>query len=178
LITAGTLIWHFTMLAGPRRDDDGVWLLAGFALGWALVSVLRGEARRDPRPQMVEGDPAFHALSRSALRPSSARRAWEAASPARRAFFDRATALVRQPSVLIRGLLVFLIFYGGSALLVATGVEPLSGIILSFAGALPGAVDVPTHDQPAALAYWLSYGMLPALLLTLAGLPWWSRSPP
>ena len=170
LIAAVALVWYLMVLAGPRRDDDGVWLLVGFALWWAFVSFLRGDVSQPPVSTSADQSPASRPMPNPAFRPQTARRL-HLPNRAATLLADQFAALAQQPSTWLRGLLLFLICYGSGALLVAAGVEPLAGLLLRLAGTLPGSAEPPSHGDSAAFAYWLSYGILPVLFMVLLASP-------
>lgn len=168
---AGLLLIGLLDPGNPREVGAG-WFFGPLLLVWAVATLFAGD-----RAPAAPAPPRIYTLDE--LQPSAA---WATLGSA----FAGLLAFVRavpgalwtglaSAGLVLRGVLVCVAIFVLGALLVGTGIGILSTPLLAFAGALPGAPEAPIGDPSAALAYWLSHGILPSALLTLAGLPWWRR---
>ena len=76
----------------------------------------------------------------------------------------QAIALLASGS-LLSWLLLCLLTYGLGWVIVALGLPPLDALLLALAAAVPGSEPAPIPGQGGALAFWLSFGLLPSVAL-------------
>lgn len=168
---AGLLVIGMLESSKPREIGAG-WFFGPMLLVWAVATLFAGD-----RAPAAPAPPRIHTLDE--LQPSALWTTFAAAlSGLLAALLALPGALLTgfmSAGLVLRGVLVCVVLFVLGALLVRTGIEILSTPLLAFAGALPGAPEAPIGDPSAALAYWLSHGILPSALLSLATLPWWRR---
>jgi hypothetical protein len=172
---AGLLLIGLIDTSAPRHASPG-WFFGPLLLVWALATLIAGERApglpaaptRVPTSDDVEPPAWWTALAA----------AFAGLSDALQGLPGTLLTTFARSGTLIRGVLVFTAVFVVGALLMLSGIGMLSAPLLALASAMPGSPDAPIGDPAAALAYWLSFGIVPSLLLTLAGLPCWRRIGP
>jgi hypothetical protein len=138
--------------------------------GWAVPGVAR-DAAASIKPRVAPRPPSAAAMRRMDRLFAT----WDTIG--RRLGHLRQGAM-SSTGALSRGVVVFLLCYAAGAAIVAIELPLFSELLLGAASGFPGAPSAPLHGGPVALAYWVSFGLLPTLLITALGWPWWRARGP
>lgn len=178
LILGGAALWALKRAStSPPYQGEFEWFVGAALAAWAALSSFAGDGaagagHREPGPER------HWARSRAGERVLMLMRglleAWGAVGARVVQLARRGTA---GTGLLSRATLVFVLLYALGAAIVFTNIPVLSGVLLGMAGALPGAGQAPVDGGPESLAYWMTFGLLPSLLVAAATAPFCRVAP-